>query len=113
MKWRNWNIPEILFGRVLVEIRDQVGATRAIVLAIQRGVDMVRQEVKDFAARMDAATNNLAADIQRIKDQLAAAGKLTDEEKAELERIASRAEAMANDPDNPDPEAPPVEPPVV
>ncbi len=52
--------------------------------------------------RMDVATTNIAADIRRLKDK-------TDDPavQAELERQASRLEAMAADPENPDPEAPP------
>lgn len=52
--------------------------------------------------RMDVATTNIAADIRRLKD------KTDDPEvKAGLEAQASRLEAMAADPENPDPEAPP------
>lgn len=54
--------------------------------------------------RIDAATTNIAGDIRRLKD------KVDDPEvNAELEKQASRLEAMAADPENPDPEAPPVE----
>lgn len=68
---------------------------------------MASQEVKASLARIDAATNNIAADIQRLKDGVKPG--MTEQEVAEVQqeadRIAARLEGIAADPDNPDPQA--------
>lgn len=69
---------------------------------------MASQEVKASLARIDTATNNIAADIKRLKDRVAPG--MSDQEVAEIQteadRIAARLEGIASDPENPDPENP-------
>jgi len=97
-----------VFGRVLSAIREQGQETLNLLLAVRRELGMLSAEVKAFALRMDAATNNIAADIRRLKDK---SPTMSEEDKAELDRIAGNSEAIAADPENPDPEpTPPTEP---
>lgn len=66
----------------------------------------MRLEWEQFRDRVDKATTNIAGDLQRLKDRLDEQGQVSPEEKAEMERIASRLEAIAADPENPDPQDP-------
>lgn len=66
---------------------------------------MAAADVKAVLKRIDTATDNIAADIKRLKDVIKPG--MTDQEVAdvqeEAERIAGKLEGIAADPDNPDP----------
>jgi len=68
-------------------------------------LDMAAADVKAVLKRIDTATDNIAADIKRLKDVIKPG--MTDQEVAdvqeEAERIAGKLEGIAADPDNPDP----------
>lgn len=71
----------------------------ALALIISNQEHMMSQldEVQAYAARIDAATNEIAADLQILKDALAAAGSLTDESKATLESVIGRLEGLGQE----------------
>jgi hypothetical protein len=98
----------------------------AILVLLIVGLDMLKnqsqniniimanlQEFKDLLTRVDAATNNIAADLVRLADQIAAGG-LSEKDEAEisaaLKLAAEKLEEVAAV--NPEPEPPidPVEP---
>ena len=53
------------------------------------------QELVAFAARVDAATDNIAADIKRILEN--ASTVLSDEDRALLESSVAKLEALASE----------------
>jgi hypothetical protein len=65
--------------------------------------------LKKQAQELDDITTNIAADIDRLKEKVSTGMNDADvaEVAAGFEAVASRLRAVANDPDNPDPEAPP------
>lgn len=63
----------------------------------------VRQDIIDFAAKIDAATTAIGDRIQRLIDK---SNTLSTEEKAELQRISDGLDAMGKDPENPVPPIP-------
>lgn len=78
---------------------------------------MAKAELLALAATFDEITNNIAGDILRLKAKIVPGMSDADvaEVQAAFEGVASRLQAVANDPDNPDPIGPPdppVEPPV-
>jgi hypothetical protein len=66
---------------------------------------MASAELKAALAKIDTATDNIAADIQRLKDKVGTG--MSDAEVAEVQdlatAIAAKLEGIAADPDNPDP----------
>jgi ribosome-associated translation inhibitor RaiA len=77
------------------------------ILTQGRELLMASAELKAVLARVDTATDNIAADIRRLKDKIGTG--MTDDEVAEVqglaEAVASKLEGIAADPDNPDPSA--------
>jgi hypothetical protein len=73
----------------------------------QREILMATAELKAALAKIDAATDNIAADIKRLKDKVGTGMSDADvaSVQAEADRIASKLEGIAADPDNPDPVA--------
>lgn len=71
----------------------------------QQGVQhmAVTETIRVFAARVDAATNEIASDIRVLRDKVAAGTPLTEEDQAELDRLATALEALGRDPENPVP----------
>lgn len=69
-------------------------------------------DLKAGIAKIDSATNNIAADIQRLKDKITSSMSPADvaDVKAQLDAAVSRLEGIAADPDNPDPAASAPEP---
>ena len=69
---------------------------------------MANEELKAVLARIDAATNNIAEDIRRIKEQIGTG--MTSEEvaevQAEAEALAVKLEALAADTADPVPDEP-------
>ena len=68
---------------------------------------MATAELKAALKKIDTATDNIAADIQRLKEKVTTGMSDADvaEVQADADRIASRLEGIAADPDNPDPAA--------
>lgn len=66
---------------------------------------MASEAIKAALAKIDTATDNIAADIQRLKDRIGTG--MSDAEvaevQAEADRISAKLEGIAADPDNPDP----------
>jgi len=111
----------LVLARVLLELGDpsdvagpvdrRLDAILSHVRAIQiQGVEnaMATAEVKAALGRIDATTNNIAADVKRLKDKVGTGMSEAEvaEVQADAERIATRLEGIANDPDNPDPDQP-------
>lgn len=72
---------------------------------------MAKTELLALAAEIAGITDNIAADIVRLKALIVPGMTEPDvaEVQAAFQGVADRLKAVANDPDNPDPEAP-VEP---
>lgn len=66
---------------------------------------MASAEIKAALAKIDVATDNIALDVQRLKEKIDTG--LTPVEvadlQAEADRIAAKLEGIAADPDNPEP----------
>jgi len=92
-------------ARMLSDIHTHVLEQRKL---LERMMHMSKDQLA-LLKRMDDATTNIAADIQRLKGTIVPG--MSDVEVAEaqaaLDAVATRLEAVANDPENPDPEAPP------
>jgi len=63
----------------------------------------VSAQIQAFSERVNLATNELAADLQALRDKIAAGTALTPEDVAVLDGIATQLEAMGKDPENPIP----------
>lgn len=67
-------------------------------------------EIQAVLDQVDTATNEVAADLQALRDQLA--GGVTADEatgiQARLTALADRLTVMGKDPENPAPPAPPI-----
>lgn len=63
----------------------------------------VSAQIAEFSRRVDAATNEIAKDLQDLRDKIAAGTPLTQEDADELNRLATRLEEMGKDPENPVP----------
>lgn len=69
----------------------------------------VLQEVKDVLGRIDKATNDVAAKLDKLADQIAKGGLTAAEEDGvvtELRATADRLETLGKDPANPVPSEP-------
>ena len=74
-----------------------------LILILKRGI-LMEQRVVDLLARIDTATNDIAAKIQTLIDTAAEAGHLSSEEIANaLDPLVDNLEALASDPENPVP----------
>ncbi len=60
------------------------------------------EKVVAAIAELDAATNELASDLQALRDQVAS-GTVTDETLAALDAAIARAKVLGQDPENPVP----------
>lgn len=68
---------------------------------------MAKQEQFDaMVARLNTATNDIAADLKLLKDQIAA-GTVSDESLAKLDADIVKLEALGASTDNPIPDPPP------
>jgi uncharacterized coiled-coil DUF342 family protein len=69
---------------------------------------MASEELKAVLARIDAATNNIAEDIRRIKEQIGTGMTSAEvaEVQAEAEALAVKLEALAADTEDPIPDEP-------
>mgnify|MGYP001575948878 CR=1 FL=1 len=59
----------------------------------------VSAQIQAFSDRVNAATNEIAKDLQDLRDKIAAGTPLTPEDVTVLDGIASRLEAMGVDPE--------------
>jgi len=66
---------------------------------------MASAELKAALAKIDTATDNIAADIQRLKAKIGTGMSDADvaEVQAKADAIVTKLEGIAADPDNPDP----------
>ena len=98
-------------------------ATGAILVLLIVGLDMLKNQgrniqtimtqlemFKDLLLRLEAATTNIAADIKRLADQVAAGG-LTEKEEIEISEALKAAAEKLEEVASITPE-PPVDPPV-
>lgn len=69
----------------------------------------VSSQIAAFSARVNTATNEIAADLQALRDKITTGGSLSEADAAVLDGIATRLEVMGVDPENPVPETPPTE----
>lgn len=67
-------------------------------------------DMKASIAKLDATDQNLAADIQRLKDKIKSAMSPAEvaEVQSALDAVVAKFQGLANDPDNPDPAPVPV-----
>jgi hypothetical protein len=61
----------------------------------------VSKQIIEFSARVDAATNEIAADLQALRDKIAAGTALTADDATALDGLASKLEALGKDPEAP------------
>lgn len=61
----------------------------------------VSAQIQAFSDRVNAATNEIAADLKALRDKIAAGAQLTPEDAAVLDGLATKLEAMGVDPENP------------
>jgi len=61
----------------------------------------VSKQIQEFSDRVNAATNELAADLKALRDKVAAGTALTPDDALVLDGIASKLEAMGADAENP------------
>jgi len=102
--WNPWGRPDepaVSVHGVLVQILTRLRALEAQ----GEEVLMASADIKAALAKIDAATDNIANDVQRLKDRILPG--MTEQEVAEIQveadRIATKLEGLAADPDNPDP----------
>jgi hypothetical protein len=97
-------LPDALIRRVTDRLDDILTSLRALGAQGKQAL-MASAEIKAALAKIDTATDNIAADIKRLK-ALIVPGMTTAEVaevQAEADRIAAKLEGIAADPDNPDP----------
>lgn len=68
-----------------------------------RETKAMTQATTELIAKFDAATNKIAARIQKLTDAVAASGTLTPEDKVAFEKVVADLEALGADPANPVP----------
>jgi len=61
----------------------------------------VSKQIQDFSDRVNAATNEIAADLKALRDKLAAGATMSAEDAAVLDGIVANLELMGKDPENP------------
>lgn len=59
-------------------------------------------KMEELLTRLDSATNEIAADLQALRDQLK--DSTTPEQKTKLESLITRLEGLGQDPENPVPD---------
>jgi hypothetical protein len=79
---------------------------------IQETLMGMRQDYETLVTRIDTATNNVAAVLTQLRDQIGSNMTLEEEQavKASLDAQITRLEALGSNPENPVPEEPPTEP---
>jgi hypothetical protein len=80
--------------------------TGAVIIKNQNKIMATLEQFEAALARIDAATTDIAADIQSLKDQIAGAGLPADVENSVLSRldtIAGQLEAIGGSVENPVP----------
>lgn len=60
----------------------------------------VSAQIQAFRDRVNAATNEIAADLKALRDKIAAGTTLTPEDAAVLDGLATKLEAMGQDPES-------------
>lgn len=79
---------------------------------LDQGVSLMgaADDMKASIAKLDATDQNLAADIQRLKDKIKSAMSPAEvaEVQSALDAVVAKFQGLANDPDNPDPAPVPV-----
>ena len=78
---------------------------------LMKGIIRMKQEILDKFAQLDEATNVLASQVSALKVQVQACGVTDPEVLASFDTAIAKLKGLAADPENPVPEAPPVEPP--
>ncbi len=63
----------------------------------------VSAQIQAFSDRVDAATDEIAADLKALRDKIAAGTPLTADDQALLDAKIVRLEALGKDPENPVP----------
>ena len=90
-----------VIARKILKRQKHILAIQQTILERITQMGQILDEVKAFAAKIDEATNAVAARIQTLIDKLAA-GTLTSEELATaLQPEVDKLQAMAQDPANP------------
>ncbi len=94
-----------IFDRIVGALLPDTSGLRADVTALQAQMEQVMAKQEDFDARMtamDDATNEIAKDLQDLRDQLAA-GTIPDSAIATLDAKIARLQQLGADPTNPVP----------
>lgn len=86
---------------------------RAFVKHFDQRINKIDADFTEVLGRIDTATNNIAEDLRRLKEQISTG--MTPQQvaalKAQFEQRATVLEAIAADTEDPVPETPPTEPP--
>ena len=99
-----WNLRNVFRSTISAKL-DVVIKNQKTIIERMRAMGQVLDVIKDFAAKIDAATNLIAARIQKLIDQVTE-GTVTPEQVAEaLQPEVDKLEAMGKDPENPVPPA--------
>lgn len=89
---------------MLTALHDDVRRISAHLQALGARLMNASDQIAAFAARLDAATTEIAKDLKELRDKVAAGSALTPEDAAKLDALAARLERMGQDPGNPVPE---------
>lgn len=79
---------------------DDTALVLAELKALKEAVLTQSEKIAELTTRLDAATNEIASDLQALRDKLAS---VTDVDLAPLDASISRLEALGRDPENPIP----------
>jgi hypothetical protein len=93
------------FLRRIARRQESILNNQTIIYRELRKMAKVTDEIKAFSAKIDAATDAIAARLQKLIDS--ADSGLTDEAKAILQEDVDRLEALGKDPAAPVPTEPP------
>ncbi len=90
-----------VIARKILKRQKRILAIQQTILERITHMGQILEEVKAFAAKIDEATNAVAARIQVLIDKLAAGTVTSEELAAALQPEVDKLQAMAQDPANP------------
>ena len=85
--------------RILTPVRIDVHLHHHGLDGLKEQLMAVSAQIAAFAAKVDAATTEIANDLKALRDKLAAASVLTPEDTAVLDGIVSTLDALGKDPE--------------
>jgi predicted nuclease with TOPRIM domain len=96
---------------ILKELDNLKQQNHSIILKLNKVMGQ-NEKLLEFSERLDAATNEIASDLQKLRDEVAA-GSVSDETLSKLDTTITRLEDMGKDPEQPVPDAPTPEEPTL